>query len=310
MSYNYLYSHKEHLQISTEMFKSEIILCSNSLHTLRKPLKVLWFGFRRAHCAYRAHKAQFSWQCIADSGSFMPVKWHFSWVHTGSFLPAPVFCESLWTWLCWSRRRNAVGAVSEWSNSAVQFLCQGFPEIFFFLLAPTSCTNQVKSFVFSSLCYRAVTGLLRIVHWEEEVMWLVIWIPAPHFDHWWCIHHNVTMFLSCSAVKKKWEITFARWATHCLHLSQILIRGSVFNLADVQRSLVSWWTVTPTMWLSFFVILTLTLVQQDLKTHHITFYFSPLCRSFLAHCLFSHGITFWSYYSENVTMKSCCIMHQ
>lgn len=161
ISYNYLYSHKEHLQISAEMFKSEIILCSNSLHTLRKPLKVLWFGFRRAHCAYRAHKAQFSWQCIAHSGSFMPVKWHFSWVHTGSFLPAPVFCESLWTWLCWSRRRNAVGAVSEWSNSAVQFLCQGFPEIFFFF-ARTDFLHEPGQ----KLCF--FFSLLQSSHWTSQ----------------------------------------------------------------------------------------------------------------------------------------------
>lgn len=30
---------------------------------------------------------------------FMPVKWHFSEVHTGPFFPIPVFYKSIWTWL-------------------------------------------------------------------------------------------------------------------------------------------------------------------------------------------------------------------
>lgn len=76
---------------------------------------------------------------------FMFVKWHFSWVHTSSFLPVPVFCES-WMWLYWSTRRVTVWAVSQWSSSTVQFFCQGFLG---FLLAMAACTDQVKSFVFS-----------------------------------------------------------------------------------------------------------------------------------------------------------------
>lgn len=69
----------------------------------------------------------------------MTVKWHFSWVHTGSFLllPTPVLCESVWTWLYWSRRRDTVGAVSQWSSGTVQFFRQGFvhppPSYFSFL---------------------------------------------------------------------------------------------------------------------------------------------------------------------------------
>lgn len=39
-----------------------------------------------------------------------------------------------------------MGAVSQRSNSTVQFLCQGFLG---FLPAPTACTDRVKSFVFS-----------------------------------------------------------------------------------------------------------------------------------------------------------------
>lgn len=79
-------------------------------------------------CVFSAHKAQFSWHCVAHTCRFMNVKWNFSWAHNGSFLllSTPVLCESVWTWLRWSRRRETVGAVSHWSRGTVQFLRQGF----------------------------------------------------------------------------------------------------------------------------------------------------------------------------------------
>lgn len=97
---------------------------------------------------------------------FMPVKWCLSCVHTGSFLPIPGFCESLWIW-----HSRSVDTVIK-QHSAI------FPDRVFFLYACYGSLHglgQKLCFLFTeqSIEYGALVEKTR---WCDQSQPLQLWL--------------------------------------------------------------------------------------------------------------------------------------